>query len=124
GGGSKFAGAIFRLTLGGAFTSMYSFLDESSGAYPYGALLQLTNGNFYGTTLQGGTFGYGTIFRMSPGGAVTFLYSFTGGSDGAFPIAGLALGPNGNFYGTAFAGGANSAGSVFKMTPAGVVTPL
>jgi len=124
GGGSKFAGTTFRLSLSGAFTPLYSFLDGSQGAFPYSGLVQLTNGSFYGTTLQGGAFNDGTIFRMTAGGTVTLLYSFAGNRDGALPVASLTPGRDGNFYGTAFAGGANSSGSVYKMTPAGVVTPL
>ena len=124
GGGSSFQGSIFRMTLSGGLATLYNFTYGTSGANPYGCLVQGTNGNFYGTTYQGGTNGYGTLFRMTSGNVVTFLYSFTGGVDGADPLAGLVQGSDGNFHGTAYEGGANSFGSVFKMTPNGAVTAL
>jgi uncharacterized repeat protein (TIGR03803 family) len=82
------------------------------------------NGAFYGTTYAGGSNGDGTVFEISTNGALTPLYSFTNGIDGARPYAGLVLGSDGNFYGTATAGGANQCGTVFKMTAAGALTPL
>src|ERR1039457_7248238 len=124
GGGSSFQGSIFRMTLGGGLATLYNFTVGTSGANPYGRLVQGTNGNFYGTTYQGGANGDGTLFRMTSSSVVTFLYSFTGGVDGAYPLAGLVQGSDGNFYGTAYEGGANSFGSVFKMTPNGTVTAL
>src|SRR6266568_4684842 len=124
GGGSRFYGTIFRMALNGGLNTLYNFTDGVNGAYPYGGLVQGTNGNLYGTTLQGGTNGYGTVFRMTTFSAVTFLHSFTSGLDGAFPFDGLVQALDGNFYGTAYQGGANSSGSVFKMTPTGAVTPL
>src|SRR5262249_15397814 len=131
GGGSRYAGTIFRFSPTGTFTPLFSFGGGSFGTFPYGGLVQVTNGplagNFYGTTFSGGAYGNGTIFRMAiagSSGTVSFLYSFTGGADGAFPTAGLTLGSDGNFYGTAFAGGQSASGAVFKMTPAGVVTSL
>jgi uncharacterized repeat protein (TIGR03803 family) len=124
GGGLSFYGSIFRMTLSGSLTTLYSFTDGNNGANPYGRLVQGTNGNFYGTTYQGGTSGDGTLFKMTTSSVVTFLYSLTGGLDGADPLAGLVQGSDGNFYGTAYEGGANSFGSVFKMTPSGAVTAL
>ncbi len=124
GGGANFYGSIFRMALTGGMSTLYSFTDGTSGANPYGRLLQGTNGGFYGTTVQGGANGYGTLFSMTTRGVVTFPYSFTGGVDGANPVAGLVQGSDGNFYGTAYQGGANSYGSIFKMTPAGAVTLL
>ena len=123
GGGLSFRGSVFRMTLTGGLTTLYNFTTGASGANPYGRLVQGTNGNFYGTTYQGGANGYGTLFRMTSGG-VTFLYSFTGGVDGAYPVAGLVQGSDGNFYGTTIGGGANSFGTVFRMTPNGAVTAL
>ena len=123
-GGTRFQGAVFRLTLAGANTTLYSFTGENDGANPYGRLVQAANGNFYGTTFQAGSNGYGTSFRMTAGGSVAPLYSFTGGTDGGDPYSGLIQGLDGNFYGTAFEGGADSFGAVFKMTTNGVVTGL
>jgi uncharacterized repeat protein (TIGR03803 family) len=124
GGGTRYAGSIFKLTPAGAFTSLYSFQGGQSGAYPYGALAQAADGNFYGTTVEGGIYGYGTLFRMSPAGSVSFLYSFNAGGPGAFPLDGLTLGPDGNYYGTAEQGGLVGYGSVFRLTTNGTVSTV
>jgi uncharacterized repeat protein (TIGR03803 family) len=125
GGGSQFDGVIFRMTLGGSVTGIYNFINSPTGAYPYGGLALGTDGDFYGTTLEGGTDTDGTIFRVTPSsGTVKYLYSFEDGDDGALPVAGLTLGSDGKFYGTALEGGTNGYGSVFKMTAAGAFTTL
>ncbi len=124
GGGSSFYGTIFRMTLSGGLTPLYSFMDGTSGANPYARLVLGTNGNFYGTTSQGGLNSYGTLFRMTTGGNVVFLYSFTGGTDGADPQTGLTQGADGNFYGVSTQGGANSFGAIYKMNANGAVTAL
>jgi uncharacterized repeat protein (TIGR03803 family) len=81
------------------------------------------NGNFYGTTSQGGTNGQGDVFQISPTGQWTELYSFTGGDDGGYPLGGLAF-TDGNFYGVTLSGGAEGNGTVFSMTPSGDETPI
>ena len=124
GGGGSFQGSIFRMTLSGVLTTLYSFPYGTGGANPYGSLVQGTNGYFYGTTEAGGSDGYGTLFSLTNNNVVTFLYSFTDGVDGAEPLAGLVQGSDGNFYGTAYEGGTYAFGSVFKMTPIGVFTTL
>jgi uncharacterized repeat protein (TIGR03803 family) len=124
GGGSSFYGSIFRMMLAGGLTTLYSFTDGNNGANPYARLVQGTNGNFYGTTDSGGTNGYGTIFKMTSGSVVSFLHSFTGGSDGADPQTGLTQGADGNLYGASYQGGADSFGSIYKMAPNGAVTAL
>jgi len=124
GGGSSFDGTLFRTELAGSIAILYDFNDGSAGGSPRGPLLQDAIGNLYATATEGGSDGYGAILRMSPTDAVTPLYSFTDGSDGANPSAGLVRGPDGNFYGTAYQGGAYSYGSVYRMTPLGVVTPI
>lgn len=112
------------MSLTGVLSHLYNFSDSPAGANPYGGLIQSTNGNFYCTTLEGGANGYGTIYRMTSTSIVTLLYSFEDGVDGAFPYAGLAQGSDGNFYGTAYEGGLDSVGSVFKMAANGAVTSL
>ena len=81
-------------------------------------------GNFYGTTGgNGGT--QGTVFKITPGGSLTTLYTFcsqTGCTDGARPFDGLVKGSDGNFYGTTWSGGAGGGGAIFKITPAGTLT--
>lgn len=107
------------------FDVLYSFKGGSlNGASPQAPLLQLPDGSFYGTTGSGGAVGKGTVFKITPQGDLTVLHSFAGGADGANPEAGLILAKDGNFYGTTSSGGTSQFGTVFRMTPAGVVTVL
>ena len=123
-------GTVFKITPGGTLTTLYSFCSQGScadGEYPTAALVQATNGDFYGTTSQGGTNAYGTVFKITPGGKLTTLYNFcsqTGCADGAYPVAGLVQATDGNFYGETYGGGAHGYGSVFKITPGGTLTSL
>jgi uncharacterized repeat protein (TIGR03803 family) len=123
-GGTNSYGAIFKIGTGGDFTSLYSFTDRHDGASPESGLIQASDGNFYGMTPNGGTNGYGTIFKINAGGAFTALYSFTRGNDGANPYDGLALGSDGNLYGTAEGGGAYGNGSAFRINTNGVFVGL
>jgi uncharacterized repeat protein (TIGR03803 family) len=107
--------------------SVLANFDGANGSGPLGSLVQGTDGNFYGTTFLGGANGFGTIFQITPGGLLTNLYSFcsqTNCADGAAPYAELALGSDGNFYGTTSQEGAGSGGTVFKVTPEGALTTL
>jgi uncharacterized repeat protein (TIGR03803 family) len=123
-GGALFGGTVFRMTPTGATTLLHSFSgDASDGAAPNSALVQATDGNVYGTTTYGGTLGFGTIFRLSPAGALTLLYSFSGGGDGAFP-AGVIQASDGNLYGTTSTGGQFNAGTIFRVSLAGALTTL
>jgi uncharacterized repeat protein (TIGR03803 family) len=119
-------GTVFKITPGGTLKTLYSFCAQSGcpdGQYPYAGLFQDANGDFYGTTAEGGASGFGTIFRITPT-ALTTLHSFDG-TDGENPLAGLIQGADGNFYGTTVNGGVNkSQGTVFKMTPGGMLTTL
>jgi uncharacterized repeat protein (TIGR03803 family) len=134
-GGANNSGTVFQMTPGGTLTSLYSFtaIDPSTGTNadgvnPSASLVQGPDGNFYGTTQYGGTngngaFGYGTVFQLTPQGALTTLYSFGAvldGSDtpvdGANPYAGLVLGRDGQFYGTTLLGGANNLGAIYRLT--------
>jgi uncharacterized repeat protein (TIGR03803 family) len=123
-------GTIFKITPAGVLTTLYSFCSQlhcSDGDNPYAWLLQANDGNFYGTTFGGGNFNAGTVFKLTPGGVLTTLHSFCQQlpcTDGIGPWAGLVQGLDGNFYGTAHAGGANDYGTVFKIGPDGTLTPL
>lgn len=153
GGGSCFfgdfgCGTVFKLTPGGTLTTLYNWCSEpncTDGQFPVGALVQGADENFYGTTNYGGANGAGTIFRITPGGTLTTLYSFCSQpncADGGYPGTGLLqasdndlagppapLRPPRNprmatLYGTTGSGGANGAGTVFKLTPDGTLTTL
>ena len=131
-GGANERGTVFKLTAAGKLTTLYSFCSKpncADGAYPLAGVIQGRDGNFYGTTSGGGPNpnlvkdGPGTVFKITPTGALTTLYSFTGGSDGATPEAGLIQGRDGNFYGSTDSDG-DSSGTVFKITPSGKLTSL
>ena len=126
GGGSKGAGTVFRITPAGVETALYSFGSSTTdGSTPNAALILGSDGNLYGTTSKGGTSGNGTVFKITPAGVETVLYSFAGGTaDGSTPNAALVLGSDGSFYGTTSYGGTSSTGTVFKITPAGIETGL
>jgi uncharacterized repeat protein (TIGR03803 family) len=129
-GGTNGGGTVFKITQGGTLTTLYSFCSQTNctdGDGPYAGLVQAANGDLYGTTNGGGTSGLGTVFKITPGGTLTTLYSFcsqSGCTDGAVPDAGLVQAANGNFYGTTYYGGTNKRGTVFKITPGGTLTTL
>jgi uncharacterized repeat protein (TIGR03803 family) len=123
-GGGLGNGTVFKLSKTGKFTVLYSFKGGSDGLLPMARLLRDSNGSLYGTTVLGGSYGYGTVFELGNAGKETVLYTFTGGSDGAEPSAGLIQDSKKNFYGTAFYGGAYGYGTVFKLSKAGEETVL
>jgi uncharacterized repeat protein (TIGR03803 family) len=123
-GGAYDDGTIFGLSTNGTLASLYSFSYTNGGFLPAAGLAQDPQGNFYGTTYEGGAFGYGTLFEASPSGAVTTLYSFTGGNDGSRPAATLMQASDGNFYGTTSEGGAYDDGTVFRLAPGGAPLTL
>jgi uncharacterized repeat protein (TIGR03803 family) len=106
-------------------TNLHSFVGfPGDGDLPSGSLIQGSDGNFYGTTYQGGAQNSGTIFRISSGGSYTSLYSFVGSpTDGARPWE-LVQASDGNFYGTTFAGGTANSGTVFRISPGGSYSNL
>jgi uncharacterized repeat protein (TIGR03803 family) len=124
GGGASANGTVFNITPAGVETVLYSFTGGSDGSEPQAALIQATDGNFYGTTSGGGASGHGTVFKITSAGVETVLHSFAGGTDGSNPAAALTQGSDGNFYGTTYSGGSSNLGTVFKITPAGVETIL
>lgn len=100
---------------------MHSF-RLTDGNSPVAGLVMGADGNFYGTTKQGGTKNYGTVFKISPTYpySLTSLYSFcskTNCTDGYLPTAGLVHYTNGNLYGTTSGGGNNGVGTIFQYTP-------
>jgi uncharacterized repeat protein (TIGR03803 family) len=120
-GGAHYQGTVFKIDAAGNLTTLHSFSGSpNEGAAPVAGLVQGTDGNFYGTTAAGGTHYQGTAFGITPAGVLTVLHSFSGSpSEGAAPVAGLVQGTDGNFYGTTALGGANSKGTVFKISTTG-----
>ena len=109
------------------FNTLVNFYRPTTGAYPLGSLVQGPDGNLYGTTSQGGTYDFGTVFRITPSGRLTTLYNFcaqSGCPDGNGPGAGLVQAMDGNLYGTTTFGGAHDAGTVFKISLSGALTTL
>jgi uncharacterized repeat protein (TIGR03803 family) len=132
GGGPGNGGTVFKMTPTGTLTTLYSFCVAyypfcGDGDEPMGLVLG-TDGNLYGTTGAGGNnYNAGSVFKITPTGTLTTIYSFcaqTGCTDGSTPRNALTLGSDGNFYGTTQYGGTHNDGTVFKLTPAGVLTRL
>ena len=124
-GGTSNYGTVFKINASGALTTLHSFAGHPEGGFPYGGLVQGTDGNLYGTVEASGTNGAGGVFQITTNGALTNLYSFpVGPNDGANPQAGLVQGSDGDFYGTTYYGGSNNVGNVFKISANGAVTSL
>jgi uncharacterized repeat protein (TIGR03803 family) len=139
GGGASLYGAIFKITLDGALTTLYSFCSRSKcadGALPDAPLVQGSSGSFYGTTASGGanhndkfcsSTGCGTVFELTTAGKLIRLYSscsLANCADGTAPTGGLVQATNGNLYGVAQRGGAYGSGTVFEIDATGKLTTL
>ena len=127
-GGAGGMGTIFQMTPDGTLTTLYSFCAANSacpdGSSP-GALIEGSDGNFYGTTNQGGVGNHGTVFKLTPAGVFTTIYSFcsAGGTtcpDGSGPTSNLIEGSDGNFYGITSAGD----GTIYRITSSGTLTTV
>jgi len=125
-------GTAFKITPSGKLTVLHNFSPNTKipEGTPYSGLVLGTDGNFWGTTFNGGNSGCvnnqgcGQVFRMTPGGKVTFLYAFTGGNDGGNPVAPPIEASNGMFYGTTQFGGIDNFGTVYQITESGSLTTL
>lgn len=138
GGGVSSGGTVFRLTPAGGLTTLYSFCALKKcpdGSVPRAGLVLANDGNFWGTTSEGGKFGGGTVFKISPSGKLTSIYNFCSISncgDGSSPMAGLVQGADGALYGTTYDGGmvpcpffgTFGCGTIFKITLSGQLTTL
>ena len=121
-GGMTGSGTIFKLTPGGVLTTLHVFDFRSS---PGAALMQASNGTLHGTTPGGpDLFGGGTVFKLPLGGAVTTLHAFDCSTEGCGPLAAVIQAKDGHLYGTTQSGGASGVGTVFKLTPGGVLSTL
>jgi uncharacterized repeat protein (TIGR03803 family) len=123
GGPSNF-GMVFKIDTKGIETVVHYFAGSPEGQFPFGRLIRDASGNFYGTTSGGGASGFGTVYKLSAAGQLTVLHSFSGGSDGSTPQAGLLRDKDGNLYGTTFQGGAAGVGTVYKVDASGNETVL
>jgi len=111
-------GTVFKMSSDGRLTTLHSF-DGTDGSSPGGLVLG-TDGSFYGVASNGGGSdacpnGCGTIFKMTPDGALTTLHAF-GSTDGAYPTGALVQATDGLFYGVTFAGGPNGDGTIFSLS--------
>jgi uncharacterized repeat protein (TIGR03803 family) len=129
-GGASNAGTVFKLSKTGKETVLHSFTGGADGAYPVGGVIRDSSGNIYGTAFLGGPSGNGTVFKLTTTGKETVLYTFTGGTDGGQPLAGVIRDAKGNLYGTTQGGGdltcgaPYGCGTVFKVEAAGKETVL
>ena len=124
-GGTYGAGTVFEVTASGNEMVLHSFEAEGTdGYYPFASLVLDKKGNLYGTTYWGGTYGYGTVFMVTPSGTETILHSFDRRVEGYWPTTSLVIDKQGNLYGTTNDGGIYDNGTVFMVTPSGTATVL
>ena len=125
-GGGHYLGTVFNMTPAGSVTTLHSFSGAAGeGADPLAGLVQASDGNLYGTTALGGTHHVGTLFKITPAGSLTTLYSLSGSpAEGAGPFSALVQGSDGNFYGTTALGGAHQRGAVFKFSTSALAAGL
>jgi len=109
-------GTVFKITPSGKFTSLYDF-DSTHGSQPLGALVEGSDGGFYGTTSHGGSHGGGVVFRITAYGKLAVLHNLSGPSDGRFPVTALVLATDGKFYGVCQFGGVTGQGTIFSVNP-------
>ncbi|MGA2739359.1 MAG: choice-of-anchor tandem repeat GloVer-containing protein [Bryobacteraceae bacterium] len=115
--GTAGSGVVFGYSLTKmAYKVLHTFTGPD-GSQPMAALTPDGKGNYYGTTYAGGAHGYGTVFELNSTGTLTTLYSFTNGTDGAYPYGGVTLDSSGNVYGAATGGGQHGWGTLFEIIP-------
>lgn len=127
-GGFHGGGVVYEITPGGSYKALYNFCSQTNcadGSYPQASLVQDANGNLYGTTLRGGSYGGGTVFEITPSEQYIVLHSFSGnGTDGEFPQSSVTLANDGNLYGTTTNGTDTGYGSIYQITVDGIYTSL
>ncbi len=120
---TNFSGTIFKVTKTGALTVL-RFLKAADGINPKSNLIQATDGNFYGTCYKGGTNSVGTIFKITTAGSFTVVRNLTYSADGGYPYGSLFQNTDGFLYGMMASGGANGAGTIYKLSTSGSYTVL
>jgi uncharacterized repeat protein (TIGR03803 family) len=123
-GGQYGGGTVFQIAADGTETILHAFGNDNDGAAPYAGLTPGPDGTLYGTTAAGGAGQWGTIFKITPGGAYATLYAFTNQADGGFIAGGVVIDKLGSVYGTASEGGVNQNGTIFRVAPDGEETTL
>jgi uncharacterized repeat protein (TIGR03803 family) len=121
-------GTVYKMTTAGAYSAIYNFCAEgggcaTTGGYPEGGVVLGFDGNLWGTTLNGGKDAAGTVFKVTPEGVLTLVYSFLNGEDDSAPYFSVLQGQDGNMYGVSEAQYNTQYGSFFKLTTKGVITP-
>jgi uncharacterized repeat protein (TIGR03803 family) len=124
---SSTGGTVFKLTPDGnggyTETVLYNFTNGADGGNPLGGVVLDAAGNLYGTTASGGSASSGTVFKLASDGnggyTQSVLHSFTAGTDGSYPHAGVVLDASGNLFGTTQFGGSATMGTVFRLMPGG-----
>ncbi len=122
GGGSFSGGTVFKLTPGGVYSVIHQIDRTTEGGNAYGSLTEGKDGNLYAITYGGGTYNYGTIFKITKAGVLTVLKHLNGNSDGGSSESDLTEAKDGSFYGTCYGGGQFGSGTIFKITKAGAYT--
>ncbi len=116
---------VLPITVPGANLSILHLFNADANSYnPEAGVVQGVDGNFYGTSLNGGSQQYGAVFKLSPAGALSVLHSFTNGPDGVTPFAGLIQAADGNLYGASFQGVSSFYGTIFRLKTSGAFSPL
>ena len=118
-------GVVFKIDPEGHFIALYNFTGGADGLAPQAGVILDSNGNLYGTTFAGGAKNKGVVFKVSPSGEETVLYSFTGGKDGGYPEVGVVRDPKGSLFGVTSRGGVvprakaceHGCGVLFRITP-------
>jgi uncharacterized repeat protein (TIGR03803 family) len=123
GTGTNVNGGVFKITPRGKFTVLHSF-NDTDGHNPMGAIIQATDGNFYGTTRSGGSSGQGVVYKMTPAGVLTDLHSFANDTHGFAPFAGLAQATDGKLYGVTTTNPGASFGVLFQISTTGTYADL
>ena len=119
-GGRYGAGTVYKMTPsngGWTHTVLYSFTGGNDGANPVAGVALDAAGNLYGTTYDGGYYGEGVVYQVTPSGTETVLYNFTGGNDGSLPYTGVIFDQSGNLFGATAFGGSGGGGVVFELSP-------
>jgi uncharacterized repeat protein (TIGR03803 family) len=119
-GGTSGEGTVYKITPDGTFSTVYNFTGGADGGFLYGTVDVDRDGNIYGSTGDGGANGHGTVFKLTPGGTLTTLYNFTGGTDGGDPEGDMLVSGN-KLYSTASEGGDPSCqcGGVYSVSMSG-----